>query len=263
MNITKLILEIDYREKTIIKHIEENKPDISYRITNLPIGDFMFKQEQENDNEIDNSSIFYIIERKTLLDLASSITDGRFREQKKRLLDSVGICDKIVYILEGNKNQNKFGNLSKSIIDSSILNLIFRHKYKVIHTNNDVDTYNTLLSIYKKLQSNETWPSLLETKHKLIKKSESVNNNILINMLSVIPGISINIAKKITEIYTSLPELINAYNNIDNLDKKEKMLSCIQITNKRKLGMALSKKIYNSLYVIPYKKEENTICLLD
>jgi crossover junction endonuclease MUS81 len=269
MNTSKLILEIDYREKAIIKHIEENNPNISYKITNLPIGDFVFKQDM---------SIFYIIERKTILDLAASITDGRFREQKKRLLDSVGICDKIVYILEGSRSQNKFGSLSKSIIDSSILNLIFKHKYKVINTNDTIDTYNTLLSIYKKIESKDTWPSLLENNHKLIKKSDSVNNNILINMLSVIPGISINIATKIKEIYTSLPELINAYNNIDNVLEREKMLSCIQLTNKRKLGIALSKKIYKSLY--EHKEEnkkenkeenkeeniqdsKNTICLLD
>jgi crossover junction endonuclease MUS81 len=255
---TKIILEIDYREKAIIKHIEENKPNITYKISNLPIGDFAFKEDGGIDNDI-----HYIIERKTILDLAASITDGRFREQKQRLLDSIGTYNKIVYILEGNKNQKKFGSISKAIIDSSILNLIFRHKYKVIHTSSDIETYDTLLSIYKKLECGDFEKSVENTSCKLIKKGDNVNNNILVNMLSVIPGISLNIAKKIKENYSSLPILINSYNSLSVISEREKLLSTIQLTDKRKLGVALSKKIYNSLYINKENKEGVQDCLLD
>jgi crossover junction endonuclease MUS81 len=250
---TQIILEIDYREKAIIKHFEEFNPSIPYIIKNLPIGDFVFKQ---------NNDIHYIIERKTILDLASSITDGRFREQKQRLLESINSHDNIVYILEGNKNQKMYGNISKEIIDSSILNLIFRHKYKVIHTTNDIETYDTLLSLYKKLELND-FNKKVESQFKLIKKSDSINNNILTMMLSVIPGISINISKKITDIYTTLPNLINTYDKLIDIGEKEKLLSIIQLTDKRKLGMALSKKIYNSLYINKECKIETEACLLD
>lgn len=251
---SQIILEIDYRERAIIKHIEDYKPSINYKITNLPIGDFILK---------DNETICYIIERKTILDLAASITDGRFREQKQRLLDSIGTPDKIVYILEGNKNQKKFGNISKAIIDSSILNLIFRHKYKVIHTSNDTDTFDTLVSLYKKLDSKE-FDKTIESNTKLIKKSDSVNDNILMHMLSVIPGVSNNIARKIVDAYTTLPNLISSYEKIDNVRDKEIMLSVIQLTDKRKLGVALSKKVYDSLYINKEsKKESKQVCLLD
>lgn len=252
---TQIILEIDYREKAIIKHFEESKPPINYTITNLPIGDFVFKE---------SDSIHYIIERKTILDLAASITDGRFREQKQRLLDSVGLPDKIVYILEGYKNQKKFGSISKQIIDSSILNLIFRHKYKVVHTTNDISTYETLLSIYKKLDLKE-FDKTMDSTSKLIKKSDTVNNNILTYMLSVIPGVSMNISKKISDIYTTLPLLIIAYEKLHDISEREKMLSNIQVTDKRKLGVGLSKKIYNSLYINKECNKECEVetCLLD
>lgn len=249
---SKIILEIDYREKSIIKHFEDYKPSINYTITNLPIGDFVIKE---------NEMIHFIIERKTILDLVASITDGRFREQKQRLLDSVMSPDKIVYILEGDKNKKKFGNMSKSIIDSSILNLIFKHKYKVIHTCNDVDTFDTLVSLYKKIESKELDKPIEISSNKLVKKSDSINNNILTYMLSVIPGISINIAKKITNVYPTLPDLINAYNNLHDINEKEVLLSVIQLNDKRKLGVALSKKIYNSLFI--NKEINNEICLLD
>jgi crossover junction endonuclease MUS81 len=143
----KLILEIDYRERKIIDFFKsEQKDDINYNICNLEIGDFVFK---ENDD-----IIHYIIERKTVSDLAASIIDGRFREQKQRLLDCVGTNDKIIYIIEDDTTQKKICNLSKTIIDSSILNLIFKHKYKVIHTTSEKDKYFIFISIYKKLKFN-------------------------------------------------------------------------------------------------------------
>lgn len=256
---SEIILEIDYRENAIIKQFEHHKPEIPYKISNLPIGDFIFKIPNEE-------SIIYIIERKTILDLASSITDGRFREQKQRLLDSIGTPDKIIYLLEGNKNLKKFGSIPKSIIDSSILNLILKHQYKVIHTLNDVETYETLISLYSKLSSKD-FGKISSVPAKLVKKSDSTSQNILINMLSVIPGVSVNIASKIALQYKTLPHLINEYNNLIDLKEKEELLSNIQV-GKRKLGSALSKKIYTSLFnnnKEEDKKEEDNKeeCLLD
>lgn len=252
---TQIILEIDYRERAIIKHLEEFNPSIKYTIINLPIGDFIFRDSESN-------SILYIIERKTIYDLASSITDGRFREQKQRLLNSVNSSENIVYIIEGNKNKKQYGNIPSSVIDSSILNLIFRHQYKVIRTTSDIETYDALLSLYKKLELND-FSKKIESNVKLIKKSDAINNNILVIMLSVIPGISINISKKISDNYPTLPSLINAYDKLLDVTEKEIMLSNIKINDKRRLGLALSKKIYNSLYINKECKEKEVCCLLD
>lgn len=251
---SEIILEIDYRENAIIKHFEHHKPAIQYKISNLPIGDFIFKMPNEE-------SIIYIIERKTILDLASSITDGRFREQKQRLLDSIGTPDKIIYLLEGNKNLKKFGSIPKSIIDSSILNLILKHQYKVIHTLNDVETYETLISLHSKLSSKD-FGKITSVPAKLVKKSDSTSQNILINMLSVIPGVSVNIASKIALQYTTLPHLINEYNNLIDIKEKEELLSSIQV-GKRKLGSSLSKKIYTSLFNNNKEEDNKEECLLD
>jgi len=46
----------------------------------------------------------YIIERKIADDLASSITDGRYRDQKYRLLKTA--LKNIMYLVEGNVSQN-------------------------------------------------------------------------------------------------------------------------------------------------------------
>lgn len=243
-----IILEIDYRENSILKlFLAENIKisdniysfeNINYKICNLHIGDFVFKN---NMNEI-----LYIIERKTINDLCSSITDSRFREQKERLLESVNDSSKIIYIIEGNKNQiSKFSKINKTTINSAIQNLILKHQYKVIFSDSLDDTLEQLQLLYKKIKENDILikPSV----GIIVKKSDKLNNNIFINQLTVIPGVSQNAGLKIHEIYKSMTHLINTLENNTNVIDKELLLSNIQVSEKRKIGKVLSKKIYSAL----------------
>src|SRR6056300_1666333 len=87
-------IEIDYREKYLIELFEEkwDNKNIEYNIKTLDIGDIIIKDEGDN--------VIYIIERKTTDDLACSIMDGRYKEQKQRLLSNYS-PDNIIYIVEG------------------------------------------------------------------------------------------------------------------------------------------------------------------
>jgi hypothetical protein len=66
-------------------------------------------------------------------------------------------------------------------------------------------------------------------------------------MLSVIPGVSINIAKKIHEKYNTFNDLILAYQSTVDEKNKELLLADIQFTATRKVGKSISKKIYCSI----------------
>ena len=234
---SEITLEIDYREKSVIKLIEEYKEfPFKYNISNLIIGDFVIKQDDE---------ILYILERKTIMDLSASITDGRFREQKQRLFESVNGCfDKIIYIIEGNKNLKKYGSISKTTINSSIVNLLFKHKYKVLHTTDEKDTLEQMIQISLKLQKGE-FDKPIKTDVKIIKKGD--NKNPFSNMLCTIPGVSTICAEKIKDKYTSLSNLFDEYKLLTNIENKYELLADIQV-NKRKIGKALSKKIYCYLF---------------
>lgn len=253
-----MYLLIDYREKSFINILQQyfdnnelvhdtllecniNNINIKFKITNLSIGDFLFGECETQEK------ITLIVERKTIKDLCASITDGRFRQQKERLLESTQDPDKITYILEGNKRGLKTG-ISHTIIDSSILNLLYRHKYKVICTENEQDTFNNIILLYKKLQSNEfdmiTKPT---APTKVLSKGEKIKENILAAQLCIIPGVSYSTAIIISKVYTTMKNLIHSYNALEELELKYNMLSVIQITEKRKLGNALSKKIYQAL----------------
>lgn len=247
---SELMLEIDYREKSVIKLIEEypNFP-FKYTVSNLLIGDFVIKQ---------NNETLYILERKTILDLAASITDGRFREQKQRLFESVNGCyDKVIYLIEGSRNLKKYGSISKTIINSSIVNLIFKHKYKVIHTTDEKDTLENLIHLCSKLHKGE-FDKPMTVEIKTIKKGE--NTDPFVNMLCTIPGVSTVCGQKIKDKYVSLANLFDTYNKLE-INERYELLTDIQV-NKRKLGKVLSKKIYCYLFNEKMDKNNEVECLL-
>ena len=235
-----LILEIDYRENSILKMINQDLPikvsdvvyengDLLYKICNLDVGDFIFKKADK---------VFFIIERKTFKDLCSSIKDSRMDDQRERLKQSN--CE-IIYILEGKKNVPKIYNIPVSTINSAIQNLIFKHRFSVITSENENDTICNLKLLYKKIKDDLFSTSTTPT---IIKKADTLTKNIFINQLAVIPGVSLNIAKKIKEKFTCMNDLVMKF--VDN----DLLLSEIQVTEKRKLGQNLSKKIYDSLFIL-------------
>ena len=78
--------------------------------------------------------------------------------------------------------------------------------------------------------------------------------NCALVQLSVIPGLSINMAKVIINRYGSLFKLMDAYQQIsvDNLESREQMLMNLELdiknNKKRKLGKVLSQRIYQYLH---------------
>lgn len=266
-----MYLLIDYREKDFINKLSEfvmiendivktvtiNNINIKFKITCLEIGDYII---QESLDQID--SILLCIERKSISDLCASIKDSRFREQKVRLIESLKVPEKICYLIEKNMKKT-YNNLSQNIINGAILNLIFKHHYKVINTNDNIDTFNNILLLYKKFQNKDFQirevnsinnTSIIQSKIKLIKRSEKIENEKMMNQLCLISGVSIIIADSIIEhvqtvicnnIPITIKMLIEIYNKLETEKEKELLFADVYIKGKtRKIGKALSKKIY-------------------
>ena len=112
--------------------------------------------------------------------------------------------------------------------------------------------------LYKKFQNDDfnvicKGDFVKPNKIKLIKKSEKIESEKIINQLCLISGISIIIAESIIEniktvignnIPITIKILIEMYNKLETQKEKELMFSEVYITDKRKIGKALSKKIY-------------------
>lgn len=107
---------------------------------NLSLGDFIWIYTDPNDSI--KYVIDYIIERKTLNDLASSIIDGRYNEQKYRL--KVSGFSNITYLFEGTSYSNE-KNISKSALNTAINNTMTIHDINAIKTHSTKDTVRYLL----------------------------------------------------------------------------------------------------------------------
>jgi len=244
-----MLLLIDFREKWIFYFLNQQQVDtdkvystsingieLFFKVTNLIVGDFLITNDKEE--------VYLAIERKTVKDLSSSIIDGRFREQKQRLIESFQDPNKILYLIEGHKKLATKG-ISKTMIDGSIQNLIFKHQFNVLHTENEQDTFENLIMLYKKICNGDfNYESPPQSIGSCITKKSKVIQNVFIHQLSVLPGVSTNLASKIKDRYHCMSNLIQSFIESDCKD----MLKDIQVSEKRKLGKVLSEKIYNSLF---------------
>ena len=222
---------IDNRENSLIKLLEENKEIFIKK--NLEIGDIQF---------IENDKLIYIVERKTINDLGASIKDGRYKEQKMRLLSNHS--DNIYYIIEGNIDD--CNTLNRKALLGSIINMSFRDNIKVISSNNIKDTYDIILQIRRKYNEGK-FKEIESSKDNYVStikmnKKENMSKEICnIVQLATIPGVSQKISKIILEKYGSISNLIEEYKKTDNL-----LLADISL-GKRKIGKVLSIKIYDYL----------------
>lgn len=247
-----LELIYDSRELKLKDLLEENKIDSIQLIQKyLDLGDIIFKKDNEE---------LLVIERKTLSDLYSSIQDGRYKEQKIRLMSNYS-REKIVYIIEGNISSpnSKFLKNSKSITDGALINMGFRDKITIIRTKNINETCNILYLLGKKIiknpeffisSSSSNTNTYLDTV-KICKKDNMTPTLCNIIQLSQIPGVSKSMGENIITKYGSISNLICEYKKIGSGEstekEKEDMLKNI-ILKSRKLGPTLSKRIYNYLF---------------
>ena len=68
--------------------------------------------------------------------------------------------------------------------------------------------------------------------------------------LSNIPGISKTIGTVIINKYSSLADLFDIYQGLETEQEKELLLKDLQLNEKRKVGLASSKKIYEYLFKV-------------
>ena len=222
---------IDNREKDLITLFEKNDENCIKQ--NLDIGDIHF---------VVNNEIIYIIERKTYQDLGASIKDGRYKEQKIRLL--ANNKNNIFYIIEGNINEAT--NLSYKSLHGSIINMIFRDNIKIIHSQDITETYNILIQIKNKFMNGKFKKINCDTEDYIssikINKKENIDKKTCnIIQLACIPGISKKTASLVIDEYKTITNIILIFKNSNNEALKDFKIG------KKKLGKVLSGRLYDYL----------------
>ena len=236
---------IDSRENKL-REILSDEPDFEFQ--NLDIGDIVFKKDNE---------VILVVERKTQSDLYSSIRDGRYKEQKLRLISSYSL-NQILYLIEESKNKYK---INESIVKGAIINMTFRDGIKILFSNNLVETSEYIRLLKKKIEKNPEFfikpkieveienpqTSYLETV-KVAKKDNMTPKLCNIIQLSQIPGVSKQTAEVIIEKYGSLTNLVIEYSKLEK-EQGVIFLKEIKLAN-RKVGPVLSKRIYEYLFYL-------------
>ena len=85
-----------------------------------------------------------------MTDLASSIRDGRHREQKFRLKTQMQIC-KVLYLYEGIATDCKYQKVSKKTLISAINNTFIRDGFFVKETKDINQTVDFILQMHIKI----------------------------------------------------------------------------------------------------------------
>ena len=222
---------IDYREHKLKNHFENSDDYSKYlKIENLKIGDIILKY---------NNKTVLLIERKTMDDLGSSINDGRHREQKFRLINSDIPKKNIMFLIEGEIKNLKYGYITKKTLQGSIINTIFRDNITLYRVKDIDETIYFLERLINKILSDKgkCIKYLLqdENKDKNIKENnnEKSENEYLKTkkmakkdcltpssfnklILLQIPGISNKIMEVIFDNYKSIKDILYKYKEIED-----------------------------------------------
>jgi len=205
---------IDSRETQLYNILIERDLD-KYSI------DISKEQLELGDIRIISDNIDFIYERKTMNDLLLSIKDGRYKEQKHRLLSN---HKNINYIIEGSDIISSNNHHSQSILTSVYYHSMYRDDIKLLFTKNINDTATLLLLISTKIidnpskfiktDENKEYIDVCKIKSKKIENIDKETCYLL--QLSQIPGISKQIAKNIKDIYPTLNILLKKINESEN-----------------------------------------------
>jgi ERCC4-type nuclease len=225
-----------------------------------------------------NDEIILLFERKSVADLASSIQDGRYKEQSSRLNSFSLNNHNIIYIIEGNIDRvNSKTRIKPNTLKSAVVSLNLNKEFSILNTNSIDDTARWILAYCYKVEkdknlelklkstinkptneynnrttdindvninSNDIRDRHLECLSKQAKSKYINKDNCQCLMLSMIPYVSTNIAKSILDEFGTIDKLMVS------LREDDKCLNKIKVkTNgkERAIGKNVIKTIINFL----------------
>lgn len=222
-------LIIDSRETQLSsKCLEKN---VIHEIKQLICGDILAQIGQHQ----------ICIERKTVQDFWSSIKDGRYREQRARLLDwmAESECNHVIYLIEG--------VLNDAILISTIHRLFLVYNMHYWRTQNIDESADYIIMLYNS-------KTLFNARTQDMDKMENLSNamkckkdfltskNILVSMIQSLHGFSHEMAVAITKNFNSIYEFIN---NLESME--EEIVYETRTRKKRKIGKNKMKQLSDYL----------------
>jgi ERCC4-type nuclease len=227
---------LDTRETELIQLIQL----IPTTVQSLPVADIWIGT---NDQGIMEGGL--IIERKSIKDLEASILDGRYKEQRGRIL---AFCHENktqpMYILEGALGSST-GRLQKKALLKFIHRLIFHYQIAVMQTASIRETAELIQTLEEQWKED---PASLQRTTELVKVTDGLHiqkkanaadpRQFAIACLAQCPGVSVKMAEQLLETYGSLNVILQTpYTEMEKVK-----------VGTRKIGPVVSKRLYDLLH---------------
>jgi ERCC4-type nuclease len=249
----KLVVHIDFREKELYEVLKGRAAELPFGIAsqNLEVGDVMIGLE--------SGQPLLVMERKTLSDLASSNRDGRYREQRARLLSVKGQGVAIAYIMEiGSGWSNELnriwpGKVIETTLYSIVLRLQLRYGISVLQVKDTAGTIALIGQLCKMLQEdNEVFSqaggivgdatAAAAVYTEALSAQKSANRNMkrpAAGMLCAVAGVGGKMSESILDACEGTLEGV--------MKKSEVELAAVSL-GKRTVGKVLAKTLWSALH---------------
>lgn len=225
---------LDTRESELIQRI----PDAT--VKQLSVGDIWIGT---NDQGIAEGGL--IIERKSIRDLEASILDGRYKEQRGRILS---FCQESkaqpMYILEGSLASGT-GRLQKKALMKFIHRLIFHYQIPVMQTQSVQETAELVQTLVEQWKDD---PASLQRTTELVKVTDGIHvqkkanaadpTQFAISCLAQCPGVSVKMAEQLVQTFGSLQGILQA---------SAAQVEAVKV-GARKVGPVVSKRLHELLH---------------
>lgn len=240
---------------------ELQKCGVEYEVRKLHVGDFLWiaRDNLHSDKEL---VLDFIVERKRLDDLAHSIKDGRFREQKFRMKNS-GLKNPI-YLVE-NCSGAKYLGLPESTLEQAIINTQICDGFLVKKTQGIKESVSYLSLMTKMLRCKYQNITLMSGSRETIQK-KSLSSNIFLSFkefncssiknksltvkemfakhLLQFFGLSVDRAAAIVDVFKTPSEFFEACEKCNSENERIQLISSIKYgLHKKNIGPALSKSL--------------------
>lgn len=240
------------------------KMNVEYEVRRLVLGDFLWIARESMSGE--ELILPYIVERKRIDDLAGSIRDGRFHEQKHRL--KYCNIDNIIYLIESYPDDNV--GIPIDSLKQALCNTMMHNRFVVVQVTDNLKTVAFLRDLTHFMNEQFSDKILQSIDHeesdddeidgtetiKLLKyqtlSTESSQNHdlsvreIFIQQLLQLHSLTLEKALAITDIYPSPKSLLEAYNGCETITKARNLLANFRYGPlERQIGEKTSSIVYD------------------
>jgi len=225
---------VDTRERDLI-------PLLAWPVKTLPVGDIWIGTAE---GDVRKGGL--VIERKTVADLEASILDGRYREQRTRLVTYCGEKGaKPLYIIEGDLDRMQ-GSMTEQTLQKYLNRLMLRYGVAVIHT---VSLEGTAALCRVFVEQMEKEPEVFVAADagavayastvSVDKRGNKENPQVFAaTVLQCCPGVSAAVAAALLQVFGSLPQVFAA---------EEAALAGVAV-GKRRVGPVVAKRLHGLLH---------------